>query len=59
MALLSDRLVFNIADHKSPTSVTRWTIMRNVKLFGSTTPRSTSSHVHGADTGAPALARTV
>ena len=30
-----------------------------VKLAGSTSLRSISFHVHGADTGAPRLARTV
>src|SRR5688572_17778925 len=56
---LSERFFRSISDHKSPASATRWTIVRNVKLFGCTSPPSTSSHVHGADTGAPDFARTV
>ena len=34
-------------------------IVRSVNVRGTTAPDSTSSHVHGADTGAPGLARTV
>jgi len=29
----------------------RWAMFRIVKLAGDTSPRSTSSHVHGAETG--------
>ena len=31
---------------------------RSVKVCGNTSPPATSSQVHGADTGAPGLART-
>src|SRR5688572_2619699 len=44
--------------HTSPTAATRSAIVRNVKLRGPTSPRSISSHVHGADTGAPGFGRT-
>ena len=33
-------------------------MFRSVNVRGPTSPRSTSSHVHGADTGAPGFART-
>jgi len=44
--------------HKSPTSFIRRAIVRNVNVCGPTFPRSISSQVHGADTGAPGFART-
>lgn len=59
MALASERLLLSKLDHRSPTSAIRFSIVRNVKLFGCTSPVSTSSHEHGADTGAPGFARTV
>jgi hypothetical protein len=34
-------------------------MLRMVKVRGDTSPRSTSSQVQGAETGAPGLARTV
>jgi hypothetical protein len=34
-------------------------MFRTVNVPGSTVPCSISSHVHGAETGAPRLARTV
>jgi hypothetical protein len=37
----------------------RFVMLRSVNVLGSTAPRSISSHVQGADTGAPGLARTV
>ena len=55
----SDRLVFNRPDQRSPTLAMRWAMLRMVKLRGAISPRSTSSEVQGADTGAPGLARTV
>src|SRR5437879_2426368 len=45
--------------HTSPTFAMRSGIFRRVNVRGFTSPRSISSHVHGADTGAPHLARTV
>ena len=33
-------------------------MVRSVNVRGPTSPRSTSSHVHGAETGAPGFART-
>ena len=33
-------------------------MVRSVKVCGWTSPRSISSHEHGADTGAPRFART-
>jgi hypothetical protein len=44
--------------HNSPTAATRSLIFRSLNDRGSTSPRSTSAHVHGAETGAPGLART-
>src|SRR5262249_46607892 len=54
----SDCPRMRISDQRSPTSATRPAIVRSVKLRGVTAPRSTSSHVHGADTGADGFART-
>ena len=45
------------SDHTSPTAATRSAIPRSVNACGCT-PRSTSSQVHGADTGAPGFGRT-
>ena len=42
-----------------PTLAMRSGMVRSVNVRGPTSPRSTSSHVHGADTGAPRFARTV
>ena len=44
--------------HKSPTTAILEAIVRNVNVRGAMSPCSTSSHVHGADTGAPGFART-
>ena len=44
---------------RSPTFATRSGMFRSVNVRGFTSPRSISSHVHGADTGAPRFARTV
>lgn len=55
----SDFLILSMSAHRSPVAAIRWAIVRNVKLFGPTSPLSTSSQEHGADTGAPGLARTV
>jgi hypothetical protein len=46
-----------MSDHRSPTSANLDGIVERVKVRGPTVPRSTSSQVHGADTGAPGLAR--
>ncbi len=61
---LSNRSIAVIAGRQqvgrgSPTSAMRWARLRIVKLTDDTSPRSTSSQVHGAETGAPRLARTV
>ena len=53
IALLSDRPFRRMSDQRSPTSATRAAIVRSVNVCGPTSPRSISSHVHGADTGAP------
>ena len=45
--------------HRSPTASSRSAIVRRVNVRGPTVRRSISSHVHGADTGAPGRARTV
>jgi hypothetical protein len=45
-------------DHRSPTSAIRAAIDRMAKVRGPTAPLSISSHVQGADTGAPGFART-
>ena len=55
----NDRPRRRISPHTSPTFAIRSAILRTVKVPGCTSPRSISSHVHGADTGAPRLARTV
>ena len=47
-----------MSDQTSPSSATRAAMLRNVNVRGSTVPRSISSHVHGAETGAPGFART-
>src|SRR5205814_5214225 len=39
--------------HKSPAFATRSGMFRSVKVRGLTSPRSISSHVQGAETGAP------
>ena len=44
--------------HKSPTRSILAAIVRNVNVRGATSPRSISSQVHGAETGAPGFART-
>src|SRR5438128_8904956 len=54
----SERLRLRMSDHTSPTSATRPAIVRSVNVCGPTSPRSSSSHVHGAETGAPGFART-
>jgi hypothetical protein len=43
---------------RSPTLAIRPAIVLSVKVRGPASPRSISSHVHGADTGAPGFART-
>src|SRR5688572_5932571 len=43
----------------SPAFLIRAGMLRRVKVAGATLPFSISSHVHGADTGAPGFARTV
>ena len=40
----------------SPTIAVLSAIVRKVNVPGATSPRSTSSYVHGADTGAPGAA---
>jgi hypothetical protein len=45
--------------HRSPARRTRSGMFRTVNVRGLTSLRSTSSHVHGAETGAAARARTV
>ena len=47
-----------MSPHRSPTSAIRSAMLRSVNDCGLTLPLSTSSQVHGADTGAPGLART-
>ena len=54
----SERLRRRMSDQRSPTSAMRAAIVRSVNVRGPTSPRSISSHVHGADTGAPGFART-
>ena len=58
IARRSDRPRLRTSDHKSPTSAIRCAIVLNVKVRGPISPDSISSHVHGAETGAPGLART-
>ena len=59
IGLFKDRLLFNKSAHRSPTSPIRFSIFRTLNDLGPTAPVSTSSHVHGAETGAPVFARTV
>ena len=47
-----------ISAHGSPAEAVLCAIVRSVNVRGATSPRSTSSHVHGAETGAPGFART-
>src|SRR5688572_2741724 len=56
---VSDRLPFSRSAHTSPAFLIRAGMLRTVKVFGFAAPFSSSFHVQGADTGAPALARTV
>ncbi len=58
-AFFSDRRRRCSPDHTSPTFEMRAGMLRRVNEVGATAPRSTSSQVTGADTGAPGLARTV
>src|SRR5207247_108453 len=46
------------SDQRSPTAATRACIDRSVSVCGRTVPFSTSSHVHGAEIGAPGFGRT-
>ena len=55
----NDRPRRRMSAHTSPTFAMRSGMFRSVNVPGFTSPRSTSSHVHGADTGAPRFARTV
>jgi hypothetical protein len=48
----------SMSDHRSPTSAIRRAIVRSVNVRGVAAPRSSSAHVHGAETGAPGRART-
>jgi hypothetical protein len=48
----------SISAHRSPAFPIRAAMVRSVNVPGPTSPRSISSHVHGADTGAPGFART-
>jgi len=54
----SDLRRLRMPDHKSPTCSIRAAMFRSVRDLGPIAPLSNSSHVHGADTGAPGLART-
>src|SRR5262245_13759414 len=56
---VNERLVRNMLAHRSPTVATRSGIVRSVNVRGPTAAVSISSHVQGADTGAPGFARTV
>jgi len=58
IARFNDLRRFLISDHKSPTRSIRAAIFLTLNVRGSTLPLSTSSHVHGADTGAPGFGRT-
>ena len=55
----NDRPRRRMSAQRSPTAAMRSGMLRSVNEPGLTLPRSTSSHVHGADTGAPRFARTV
>src|SRR4249920_426911 len=59
LALVSDLPPVRRPAQRSPVSETRSRMVRSENVLGSTSPRSISVHVHGADTGAPARARTV
>ena len=56
---LSERFFLSMSAHRSPTVEILCAIVRKVNVFGPTSPRSNSSQVHGAETGAPGLALTV
>ena len=55
----NERRLLNMSLHKSPTLAVRFAIVLKVKVLGPTVQLSTSCQVHGAETGAPGLARTV
>src|SRR5438552_2334310 len=55
----NDRPRCRMSAHTSPMLATRSGIFLSVNVPGVTSPRSSSAHVHGADTGAPRFARTV
>src|SRR5262245_10478457 len=59
IALPSDLALFGMLAHKSPRAAARSGMFLSVDVRGPTDPSSISFHVHGADTGAPGLARTV
>src|SRR5258707_11764962 len=46
----NDRPRRRMSAHRSPTFLTRSGILRSVNVRGSTSPRSISFHVHGAET---------
>src|SRR4051812_18208344 len=58
VAFFRPRLRLRRSDQTSPTAAMRSVIVRSVKVRGPTAPPSISAQVHGAETGAPALART-
>jgi hypothetical protein len=59
IARFNDRPRRRMSAHTSPTVLMRAAMLRIVNVCGATSPRSTSFHVQGADTGAPGFARMV
>src|SRR5687767_8082644 len=58
IARRSDLRRLRMSDHKSPTASIRAAIFFSVNVLGPIDALSSSSHVQGADTGAPGFART-
>jgi len=59
IGLVNERFLRSMSAQMSPAFLIRAGMFLSVKVVGSTLPVSISSQVHGADTGAPRLARTV
>lgn len=59
IGFVNDRFLRSMSAQRSPAFLIRAGMFVSVKVPGLTVPFSISSHVHGADTGAPRFARTV
>ena len=59
LGFFNDGRLRSMSAQMSPAFLMRAGMLRRLKVSGATLPFSISSHVHGADTGAPRFARTV